>query len=220
MKTPNKWEQGRDYIAWAVRSGQGARNSHHIAPRLSEAQNPPVPIAPVASDLYVPYLAPINNPYPLAGMCLVWLGPLDAGGYGYYRSQKVHRWAYQQTRPATESPPSVNHMCHLPFCFQPAHLYSGDHASNAADRQAYLSPMHSFKNWPGIDLAWSRAFEAGTHLWKPAEQKQLIPPAITDESPHSCQYAAPVDGIGDNRLCIFCQSTEWPSLLDQDPYGP
>ena len=44
----------------------------------------------------------------------------------------------------------VNHLCHRPFCIQPAHLYLGDAQSNAEDRQARVAEVATYKTWAKI----------------------------------------------------------------------
>lgn len=71
--------------------------------------------------------------------CVEWPYSLDHGGYGQVwfqnRIKRVHRVAYQlyHGRRAEEL---VLHKCDNPKCFNPAHLYIGDHSQNMKDSLA------------------------------------------------------------------------------------
>ena len=82
---------------------------------------------------------PFNLDDSPAGECLIWRGALHEDGYGIITvdgtQRRAHRVAYGSAGGVISDGQTLNHLCHRPFCVQPAHLYAGDHASNARDRQ-------------------------------------------------------------------------------------
>jgi hypothetical protein len=73
---------------------------------------------------------------PLDSPCRVWLGSVNNSGYGSIglkgRHWLIHRIGFILGYGA---PPKkqANHRCHVPRCWEPAHLYSGSQAQNVAD---------------------------------------------------------------------------------------
>lgn len=73
--------------------------------------------------------------------CLIWIGTKQTEGYGLIRINgrlhATHRVAWELTH--GEKIPQgkiICHTCDNPSCIEPTHLYSGNDASNAADRES------------------------------------------------------------------------------------
>lgn len=85
--------------------------------------------------------APVNSPYPLYGHCIAWSYRLNVEGYGTLnvdgRAELDPRVSYRQTRGSIPEDKQVNHLCDRPYCFQPSHLYAGDHQDNRDDAFAF-----------------------------------------------------------------------------------
>ena len=84
---------------------------------------------------------PANN-QPVAGPCLIWRGSLSGskngsdGGYAQYCGKALHRHMYEMSRDERlTTADSVLHLCHRRACIQPSHLYLGNDAGNAEDRE-------------------------------------------------------------------------------------
>ena len=117
----------------------------------------------VPSD-YVAIPLPTNVPAPLAQPCLIWRWALGGGGYGSLQGRGAHVVAYEQTRGVAVHPgSSVLHLCHRPFCVQPAHLYEGTDKENAEDRKALNSEMRTYATWDMIGDRYGKAFTE--HRW-------------------------------------------------------
>ena len=70
---------------------------------------------------YVAVPLPTNVPTPLAWPCLIWRWALDGNGYGNLGGKGAHIVAYEQIRGiAVPARSSILHLCHRPFCIQPA----------------------------------------------------------------------------------------------------
>ena len=97
---------------------------------------------------YIGIPIPLNTPTPLASPCLIWRWGLIGSGYGVVGGRYAHVVAYELSRNcqvAQEEGEQVNHLCHRPFCVQPAHLYLGDAKTNAEDRKALRSEMGTYQ---------------------------------------------------------------------------
>lgn len=69
--------------------------------------------------------------------CWLWLGQLDAGGYGCIRIGrkmiKAHRASFMVYRDMIPKGIKVLHHCDIPSCINPDHLFLGTQADNVRD---------------------------------------------------------------------------------------
>jgi hypothetical protein len=72
--------------------------------------------------------------------CWIWTGAATIAGYGQIRVERrnvyVHREAARVFLGADITGRVVCHRCDTPRCFNPDHLFVGDHADNVADKCA------------------------------------------------------------------------------------
>lgn len=65
-------------------------------------------------------------------MCWIWHGQ-KVNGYGRFRGERAHRYAYQLHRGAIPDGLMIRHMCGNKRCVNPDHLEPGTMADNAQD---------------------------------------------------------------------------------------
>lgn len=98
------------------------------APRLSED---------TARLYFWPRVDKTSGPHHhLRGRCWLWTGKPGRGGYGYVSIHGVTTGAHRYALEVTTGPIGdlfACHLCDVPMCCNPAHLYPGDPQSNADD---------------------------------------------------------------------------------------
>lgn len=67
--------------------------------------------------------------------CWIWTGATD-GRYGLLDTAKAHRVSWEIHNGPVPDGAHVLHRCDVTFCVRPSHLFLGDPAVNARDRQA------------------------------------------------------------------------------------
>ena len=144
-----------------------------------------------------------QTPTPLVQPCLIWRWSLDDHGYGRLRRNLAHRVAYEQSRATAVLPDKmVLHLCHRPFCVQPAHLYVGTAKDNAEDRAAIFSEMHSYKTWEQLGDRFDKAMSS--FYWPPPPAESI---ALSYVEAPDCLHSF-VRPAGDVKLCANCGETE------------
>lgn len=93
--------------------------------------------------------------------CWVFMGKLDANGYGMLSSTradgkkywKAHRLSYEEHAGAIPEGKEVAHRCNIRCCINPQHLYAATHRQNIDDR------MRTGKQYRGEEASWSKVTE-------------------------------------------------------------
>ena len=164
----------------------------------------------IPSD-YVAIPLPTNVPSPLARPCLIWRWALGSGGYGSLRGKGTHVIAYEQTRGMPlQAGSSILHLCHRPFCVQPAHLYAGTDKENAEDRIALNSETKNYSTWEMIKDRYEKGFTE--HQWPAPLLEGVIRHLDPDEAlecPHAFTRTA---GIA--WQCANCGQSSSESVFD------
>ena len=76
------------------------------------------------------------SPEPMSG-CWLWTGSTDGWGYGQFhlegKNRKANRVSWWLRRGPIPDGVLVLHICHVPQCVNPDHLYLGSHQNNSDD---------------------------------------------------------------------------------------
>ena len=104
---------------------------------IADVERAPLLSEETARLYFWPRVDKVSAPdHPTRGRCWLWTGRPGVGGYGYFSIHgaplRAHRYALEVTRgPIGDL--FACHLCSVPLCSNPAHLYSGDPQSNADD---------------------------------------------------------------------------------------
>lgn len=182
---------------------------------------------------YMAIPIPPNLRVPLAGRCLVWRWALNQGGYGVIgdggEQKLAHRAAYEQAHTYLPDEAHVLHLCHRPYCIQPAHLYLGTPQDNVEDREARIGKLDPDILGPmppgGIhevadrlretgralveyaSARWEEATYSAEAVWPDPEHSPLqlkLDPVSTDECPGH-RFCIPAGGV---KLCAVCHAPD------------
>ena len=197
------WKGKRDY--WLDHYGQLQPGQKREASEASSQTITP-------SD-YIAIPIPLNAPTPLASPCLIWRWGLGGGVYGTIGGRYAHVIAYEQSRDckvSRESGEQVDHLCHRPFCVQPAHLYLGDAQTNAEDRKARWSEMASYDTWAQVGDRYDKAMTG--FYWEAPKISTLSPGYANPlECPHDFDT---IKSAGDAHICSNCgEASESPDVV-------
>ena len=196
----------RQHRAWLLQEADRFPNDNlHRGSRTPHA---------ISEADYVAVPPPVNLRVQPAGDCLIWVGRLNADGYGtgtFPSSDETlaHRQAFAQSRrPRAAS--GVLHLCSRPFCVQPSHLYEGTHQDNSDDRRLRL----------GKGMTWAKLEDKSTTVQRVARYRWDSPPTglqpslalKTAEVEHNCEFIIPA---GDYLICDACGQPEPEWLREQ-----
>ena len=185
------WKGERDYWLDHFRQYRPGARRHSSSYAITEYDYIGIPI-------------PLNMPMPLASPCLIWRWGLGGGGYGVIRGRiSAHVVAYEQSRGCGvtgESGEQVDHLCHRPFCIQPAHLYLGNAQTNAEDRKALVSEGATYKTWDQIGDRYDKVM---TECYWPAPEIEGSSPGFIEQlqCPHDFGFT---ESGGDPLVCSNC----------------
>lgn len=54
--------------------------------------------------------------------CWLWIGEINAAGYGVFRKRRAHRWSYESSVGPIPAELVLDHLCRVRHCVNPAHL--------------------------------------------------------------------------------------------------
>ena len=75
----------------------------------------------------------MTQPIPMCG-CRVWEGTTTKAGYGVLAGKYVHRMVYERERGTIQNGLHVLHVCDVPSCVNPAHMFLGTQQDNNNDK--------------------------------------------------------------------------------------
>lgn len=158
---------------------------------------------------YMAVPLPLNVPTPLAPPYLIWRWSLDTSGYGRIKGKGAHVVAYEMSRgEQIAKGTSILHLCHRPFCVQPAHLYAGNAKENSEDTAAVRSEMGHYASWETLGDRWDRA---STQFYWAAPNVEILYPNFGLDAPLQCPHSF-IRPAGDAKLCANCGITNPESI--------
>ena len=215
-------------------------NPHHLQRDflLYQAGLPPRAIRVTSSNgplgnVAVMRRLPANN-QPVAGPCLIWRGSLSGskngsdGGYAQYGGKALHRHMYEMSRDERlTTADNVLHLCHRRACIQPSHLYLGNDADNAEDREKrfrrpYLPDIRAgdepleerlraalLSDFSRLQTEFARSGIEHSRAWDAANYAILEIPTLEPPAParflvHEC---VPGPWAGSVHICQVCNMT-------------
>lgn len=153
---------------------------------------------------------PQNMPTPLAWPCLIWRWALNGAGYGNFKGRGAHVVAYEQSRGKEVSPGLyILHLCHRPFCVQPAHLYEGTANQNSEDKKAVYSELCTYRTWQLLSDRWDRA--ESDYYWVAPPIETAIP-GFRSRPVLKCPHWF-VRPAGSATLCANCGEASSESIF-------
>ena len=170
---------------------------------------------------------PPNLHYPtgLGATCLIWRWRITREGYGIMslpdrpnKRVKVHRLTYACFRGVhVRDVGPVLHMCHRPYCVQPAHLYEGtpqDNRVHASDRNRVVPKG----GWSSIAQHFDRGGDSAQYLWQAPSPPNLLAgvtvPPPSKVPPHNHLGEAPAgDGFICNTCGLIVPTTPYKSIM-------
>ena len=115
--------------------------------------------------------------------CLIWMGQTNNTGYGCTtlngKPIKAHRLAWILSNGEIENNKHVLHICDIPSCCNPKHLFLGTHQDNMKDRQIKQRQPH------GINHARAKLSESDV-LYIRNSSERNIDLAVKFDVPGSC----------------------------------
>lgn len=76
--------------------------------------------------------------------CWLWIGGVNAHGYGVFRKGLAHRWSYRRYRGEIPKGLELDHLCRTRCCINPDHLEAVTHKENCL-RGLSVSAMNAKK---------------------------------------------------------------------------
>ena len=199
---PTDWGINHKYLLW--RGG--------LLPALWNKNRPAGPFCLEQDCVGIETPPNLHYPTGLGARCLIWRWRITREGYGIMsladqpnKRVKVHRLTYACSRevPVRDVGP-VLHMCHRPYCVQPAHLYEGtphDNRVDTSDRKR-LVPKGG---WSSISQHFDRGGDSAQYLWQ-APSPPSLPAGVTVLPPSKVPCHDHVGGApaGDGSICNTC----------------
>ena len=199
---PTDWDINHKYLLW--RGG--------LHPSLWNTRRPAGPFCVEEDCVAIDTPANLHYPLGVGAMCLIWRWRITREGYGIMslprqskKRVKVHRLTYALSREvAVGDVGSVLHMCHRPYCVQPAHLYEGTPQDNRFDTSNRKREVPK-GDWAGITQHFERGGDGAQYLLQTPSLPDLpagmpVPPPSSQPS-HDHIGEAPA---GDGSICNTC----------------
>ena len=199
---PTDWNSNHKYLLW--RGG--------LLPALWNKNRPVGPFCLEQDCVGIETPPNLHYPTGLGAACLIWKWRTNREGYGIMslpdqpdKRVKVHRLTYACSRGVTVTDLGlVLHMCHRPYCVQPAHLHEGTPRDNRVDTTNRKRQVPQGA-WSSIAQHFSRGGDSAQHTW-PTPPLPSLPagvkvPLPSEVPPHNHAGEAPA---GDGSICNTC----------------